>query len=241
MTTIGITHDRARTMPQPVLRMITARQALLACGVLSSLLYVFTDVLGGLRYEGYSFASQAISELGAIGAPSKSLVDPLFIAYNVLAAAFGIGVFRAAATGQNSALRVVGAMLLIYGAIGLAASAVAGPTFFAMHQRGTGSVADDSPHIILTGVLVFFLLVAMGFGTLALGRRFRVYTLATIVIALAFGALTALYAPRVAANQPTPGMGIVERIDVYASMLWLAVLSIALLRRPGLAEGGALP
>jgi hypothetical protein len=32
------------------------------------------------------------------------------------------------------------------------------------------------------------------------------------------------------ANQPTPWMGIEERVNTYATMLWLAVLAIALLR-----------
>ena len=100
MTTIGMTQDRDRTMVQPVQSRGLVRRVLLACGILSSLLYVVTDVLGGVRYEGYSFTSQAISELMAIGAPSESLVDPLFITYGVLAIAFGVGVFREAA-GRN--------------------------------------------------------------------------------------------------------------------------------------------
>jgi hypothetical protein len=57
-----------------------ARKALLVSGILSSLLYVAIDVLGGMRYEGYSFTSQAISELMATGAPSEAFVDALFIA-----------------------------------------------------------------------------------------------------------------------------------------------------------------
>jgi hypothetical protein len=40
----------------------------------------------------------------------------------------------------------------------------------------------------------------------------------------------------IAANQPTPWMGLVERVSVYAPMLWLAVFSVLLLRRkhPGM-------
>jgi len=80
MTTIGMSQDRGLTMARPVGSASMVRQVLLACGILSSLLYVATDVLGGMRYESYSFTSQAISELGAIGAPSKPFVDPFFIA-----------------------------------------------------------------------------------------------------------------------------------------------------------------
>lgn len=47
------------------------RKALLVCGILSSLLYVAIDIYGALQFEGYSYASQAISELTAIGAPTR--------------------------------------------------------------------------------------------------------------------------------------------------------------------------
>ena len=232
MTTIGImTQDRSRAHAQPARTRSIARQALLLCGVLSTLLYIATDVLGGLRYDGYSFTSQAISELAAIGAPSKSFVDPLFIAYDALALVFGIGILREAA-GRNRALFITSAMLVSYGAIGLAVVILAGPDLFAMHQRGAGSLVTDAPHIILTGVLVLILLLAMGFGAFALGKRFRIYSLASLMTLLVFGALTSTFAARLAAGEPTRGMGIVERIDVYSALLWLAVLSIALLRRP---------
>ena len=50
-----------------------ARKSLLVCGVLSSLLYVAMTVLVAMQWEGYSSASQTISELSAIGAPTRSL------------------------------------------------------------------------------------------------------------------------------------------------------------------------
>jgi hypothetical protein len=45
-----------------------------------------------------------------------------------------------------------------------------------------------------------------------------------------FGVWAGLQAGRVEANQPTPWLGIVERGNVYAIMLWVAVLAIGLLR-----------
>jgi CubicO group peptidase (beta-lactamase class C family)/hypothetical membrane protein len=208
------------------------RRALLACGISSSLLYVAIDVLGGMRYQGYSFTSQAISELGAVGAPSEAFVGPLFILYNVLALLFAVAVFREGLRG-NRALRIAGAVLIAYAAIGLLPIAgFGGPKFFQMQQRGAGSLATDAPHIILTSVLVLLLLLAMGFAGFALGKRFRTYSLATLVTVILFGALTGFYAPRLAAGLQTPGLGIVERIDVYSAMLWVAVLGVALLRHP---------
>lgn len=233
MTILGIHEARLQPMAQPVGSAGIVRRALLWSGILSFPVYVATDVLGGIRYEGYSFASRAISELGAVGAPSKSFVDPLFLIYNLLALAFGIGVFRVAGS-TNRSLRISAAALMLYGAIGSATSLTG--DFFAMHQRGTGNLSSDAPHIILTGVLVLLLLAAMVFGAFAFGPRFRVYSLLTIVIAIVFGALTSRLAPALAAGQPTPGLGILERIDVYSSMLWPAVLGVVLLRRRELSH-----
>jgi CubicO group peptidase (beta-lactamase class C family) len=212
-----------------------ARKALLVCGILSSLLYVATDVLGGMRYEGYSFTSQAISELMATGAPSEAFVDPLFITYGVLILAFGVGVLREGVR-RSRALRITGALLMGYAAIGFA-----GPTFFEMNRRGAGSLHGDTPHIILTGVLALLTLLAISFGAFALGTRFRIYSFATLLMVIVFGALTAPYGARLAAGQPTPGFGILERINVYSSLLWVAVLGISLLRRPQSAAQRSAP
>lgn len=239
MTTIGIPQREAAALPHPARAGSMVRQLLLASGIASSLLYAATDLAGGLSYPGYSFSSQAISELGAIGAPSKPLIDPLFLAYDLLLLAFGIGVVREAAS-SGRALRVAGAALIACGAIGFAAGTLAGPLTFAMHPRG-GPVANDTPHILLTAVLVFLLLLAMGFGAFALGRRFRLYSFATMATSALFGALTMPYPARMEAGLPTPGFGIIERIDVYASMLWVAVLGVALLRNRRDAAQRQLP
>jgi hypothetical protein len=42
--------------------------------------------------------------------------------------------------------------------------------------------------------------------------------------------LTGLDASRLEANLPTPWMGVWERINIYAYMLWVVVLATALLR-----------
>jgi hypothetical protein len=202
------------------------RRILLPCGVLSPLVYLAADVVGGLRYKGYSFTSQAISELMATGAPSESFVDPLFIMYGVLMVIFGAGVLRESADDER-ALRIAGALLVGYAAIGLT-----GPIFFEMHQRGAGSVDADRPHIVLTGVLVLLTLLSIGSGALALGRRFRIYSFATIAILVIMGVASVPYGSRLATGEPTPAFGIIERILIYASLSWVAAFAVTLARRP---------
>ena len=56
------------------------RRLLLICGILASLLWIGTDIVAGVLWEGYSFVDQAVSELSAIGAPTRPLVVPLLLA-----------------------------------------------------------------------------------------------------------------------------------------------------------------
>jgi hypothetical protein len=77
---------------------------------------------------------------------------------------------------------------------------------------------------------VLCILLAIGLGSTLLGRRFRYFSYVTILAILTFGVLAGLQVDRVAANQPTPWLGIVERGNVYAIMLWIAVPAIGLLR-----------
>jgi hypothetical protein len=84
-------------------------------------------------------------------------------------------------------------------------------------------------HIALGGVTVILMLLAIAVGAAALGQRFRVYSIASMVILVVFGTLTFLDAPRVGANLPTRWIGLWERINIGVFLLWVAVLAIALL------------
>jgi hypothetical protein len=201
------------------------RKVLLVCGILSSLVYVAANVAGAMRWQRYSSASQTVSELFAIDAPSRPIVVPLLFVYDVLLIAFGCGVWRSPS--RRGGLRFAGALLAGIGLVGLA-----GPTFASMHLRGAPPTFSDTLHIVLTVVISLSTLLALGFAATAFGRQFRLYSIATIAIILAFGALAGLDGPRLAANLPTPWVGVTERIDIGAYLLWVTVLATALLRRP---------
>ena len=196
---------------------------LLGCGILSSLLYVATVVLAPMRWEGYSSASQTVSELIAIDAPTRPLVVPLFLAYGVLVIAFGLGVWASASS--NRALRFVAVGLVGKEVLGLVVT-----LFFPIRLRGVESTLTDTMHGILTFVGVLFMLLAIGFAATAFGKRFRLYSIATFLLLVVGGVLTGLDAPKLEANLPTPWMGVWERINIYAYMLWVVVLAIGLLR-----------
>jgi hypothetical membrane protein len=204
------------------------RKVLLICGIIAPLIYVATDILAGTLYPGYSFTSQAISELFAIGAPTSGLVVPLFTMSSVLLLAFAFGIWMSASAGRNRALRIMALML-----VGNAINGLLLWNVFPMHMRGTEVAFTDTMHLILAGTGVLFILLALGFGIAAFRKWFRFYSIATIVMLLAPGILVFLYAPEVAASQSTPWLGLEERVSGYVYYLWQAVLVIVLLRGGG--------
>ena len=88
--------------------------------------------------------------------------------------------------------------------------------------------------VLLGGVSVLLMFLAIGFGATAFGRHFRLYSIVSVVILLAFGALTFVEAPRLQANLPTPWIGLWERINISVFLLWVVTLAAVLLRRPSL-------
>lgn len=202
------------------------RKVLLASGILSSLLYVAANVLGALRWRGYSSKSQTVSELSAIEAPSRPLVIPLLTAHSVLVISFGSGVWECAR--RERPLRVTGGLL-----IGLGASDLAAP-FYPMHQREALARGEksrsDTMHITVTSVNSLLILLAIGFGSGAFGGWFRRYSIGTILVLVAAGGLTATQASRLEADLPTPWAGVSERVSIGGYLLWQVVLAAALWR-----------
>jgi hypothetical protein len=201
---------------------ILLKRVLLICGILSSLLYAGADILGGMLWKGYSFTSQPVSDLSAIGAPSRLFVVPIFIIYDVLFIAFALGVWRLA--DQKRALRFIGGLLIGLGIINFVA------IFTPEHLGEAATTLANTMHITLAGVTSLLILLQIGSGAFAFGKRFRIYSVGTLLTLLVVGGLTWLSAAQLVANQPSPWIGVTERILIYGYMLWVAVLAIVLLR-----------
>jgi pimeloyl-ACP methyl ester carboxylesterase len=202
------------------------RKALLACGIVSSLLYVAMTIVIAMRWPGYSALAQTVSELSAIGAPTRSAWVPAAALYTILVTAFGFGVWRSA--GGERALRTVGGLIVAYGALGLIWP------FAPMHLRETlaagGGTVSDTLHVTLGIVTVVLMLSAITAGTAAFGERFRFYSVASLIVLVIFGAATFADAPRVGANLPTPWVGLWERINIGVFLVWVSVLAVMLWR-----------
>jgi hypothetical protein len=210
-----VTHDASRD---------AWRKLSLMCGVGFSLL--FAAMIWLIRYEGYSLMSQAPSELTAIGAPTQSLWARLGWIDTLLEVVFGAGLWTSA--GKNRTLRVVGGLILAHASLALLWP------FVPRHQRDVlaagGKTWSDSLHVVLAGVTVFLMFLMIAFGAASFGKRFRLYSIATIGVLLLFGGLTFRDAPRLEANLPTPWIGLWERINISVFLLWVVVLAVLLWR-----------
>lgn len=208
--------------PTGARRLDTLTKVLLACGILSSVLYVGTELLASLLYQGYSYGSQMVSELSAIGAPTRPMWVTMSFLYNPLVLAFGAGVWRAGA-GRRS-VRITAGLLVAYAAISMAG------LLTPMQQRGNAMALTDIGHIACTIGMVVSMLLFVGFGSAAAGKGWRAYSLLTLAAIVAGGALAGMSGVELAAGGATPFMGIVERVNIYAEMLWVAMLGVMLLR-----------
>lgn len=177
-----------------------------------------------MQYEGYSAAATTVSELSAIGAPTRILWVLLAMPYLLLLMAFGWGI---KSSGENRQLRIAGSIIIAYCIL----------NFYwpPMHQREViaagGRTLTDNLHIVWAIMTLIFNMLLMGFGAAVLGKRFRLYTLVTWLVFIVFGVLTFTESRGIEADQPTPLLGLWERINIGAFLLWVIVFAIALLNQ----------
>ena len=89
---------------------------------------------------------------------------------------------------------------------------------------------SDTLHLVLGSVTVTSMLLTMTVSAAAFGDGFRFYSFASLAVLIVFGVLTFVDAPRIAANLPTPWIGLWERINIAVFLLWVVVLATLPLR-----------
>ena len=183
---------------------VSMRNGLLYCGILSSLWYAAINIYVPLQYEGYSSSSFTVSELSAINAPTRILWMLLVSPYPLLFAAFGWGVLYA--SGNKRKLKIVAGLIIAYCFFNL--------YWPPMHMRATLATGkfflSDTLHIVWAIVTVLLFMLIMGFGAASFGKRFRYFTIASMVLLFGFGMLTSRLAPALQAN-PFAGTSALRR------------------------------
>lgn len=203
-------------------------RALLICGILAAPLFILTDLVAAFwLYPGFDITAQQVSELSAIGAPSRDFWMLMSYPYFALNAAFAIGVWRA---GSSRSLRLTAILLMLFAFNSLLWGFVA-----PMHMRGETFNATDTMHLLFAVSAVVLIVAILWSGAIARGPGFRLFTAIALVLIMAAGGLVSTSIEAIAANQPTPWMGLVERVSVYGPLIWMAVLAISLLRSPARA------
>lgn len=197
------------------------QSVLLLCGVWSSLWYIGINIYVPARDASYSIASFTVSELSAIGAPTRIIWVLLVLGYLLLFGAFAWGVLFSAK--ENRYLRWVGILMLIY--------CLFNAFWPPMHLRGQEPTLTDTLHILWAVITNIFMWLFMGLGAVTLGRRFIIYTLISIALHLVFGWLTFKEAVNIPSNSPTPLIGIWERINILIFMVWVIIFALLLRNR----------
>jgi hypothetical protein len=197
------------------------KKLLLLSGMFAAVVYAGTVILGGLIRPGYSHLSEAISELVAEGAPNRSLLSSLFLLYNLLLSAFGLGIFlktKAQPRGQKSGY--IGSLALVL--VGMAGISM--ELAFPQDPGGIPTTFAGSMHLIMAGVASLGTIM----GVLMLGLWFRnfselnglvAYSIVSAAVIFISGGLTAA-----AMANNFPFFGILERITIGAFILWLFVV-----------------
>jgi hypothetical protein len=205
---------------------VTPRIALLACGLLYAVLYpIVNDAIAATLYDGYSRMDQAVSELSATGAPTHAFLTTMTPVFSLLFIGFGLGVWQSAY--EKRSLRLAGGLMIAHGAMGFLWM------FGPMSQREViaagGATSADTMHLILSAATGLFVTAYVATTSFAFGWTFRLYSIATIATALLFGLLSA-QVDKIEAGEPTPWMGMLERIGIGAWLLWVAVTALLLIR-----------
>lgn len=193
------------------------RKALLAAGPVSSLLYVIaTDILAASRWDGYRRAEQMVSELFAVGSPGRDVLLPFTWLYTLLFTAYGIGVWIS--VHGTRVLRIGAGLLTAYGLWNIIG---------ALYPLTLGDEASVPMHILATDIQLALMVAAMCFVAAGFRGRMRAYSIASLLVSSLVGIVAFMAAPG-----PNLLLGIGERISIGAFLLWVAVLAVALWKRP---------
>ena len=199
---------------------------LLGCGLAAPLLFLATDLLAIARASGYRPMRQSISELTAVGAPTRPLVTALRVTGGSLMAAFATGV--TATAGGSRALAATGGLVAANAALDAFATAAV-PRDYASPTWSPRNTANTVVMAVGVGCFV----AAMGTGAVAVRGPFRAFSAG---IPLSYGLLTALSLLVRSRDEPLSSTGAQERTMAYTYQLWVAVLASLLLRRQSLSR-----
>ncbi|WP_455885735.1 DUF998 domain-containing protein [Pseudomonas rustica] len=206
--------------------MKTLDRLLLASGLLIPLWLLAGVWLTAQAYPGYDHLQQAMSQLGAVGAPTHSW-SPLVNNFP-LAALFALFAWGLARRWHGSKLAMLSAALVLLHAVGSL-----GTGWFPCDQGCAPAQPSTSQQLHnLSGLLMFLSLTLASALWAWLGNRIAgsralaLFSLACVVLAIITAALMGQ------AAQDGQLFGLYQRLNYGVSVIWVASLAWASLRKP---------
>jgi len=192
-------------------------QVLGLLGVLGTVFYMLHISVGTALYDGYDSLSQAISDLTAVGAPSKNTALIFTLLYGISMTAFAI-IFFVFFRKRINKIFAIGALLFI------AMNIVTwGYMLFPLSKAGGGETFSDTMHLIVTFAVVGLTIMSLILFTIGLFKYKQHIWLAIVTIC----ALVLMAAGAMLINALPEGyLGLGERINIYSLMAYCCVISI---------------
>jgi hypothetical protein len=213
------------------------RRLLLAAGILAPVVYLAAVVLGGAITPGYSHVEDHVSALVRTGAPHKDVLDPMFLAYNLLTLAFAVGFLMQVRGRAGHKRRTIGTLA----ALSLAVAAAAGlaTVFYPEGVEGDPTSGTGSMHVVLVSINSPATIIAMALAGVWLSAartstgpaRFS-YLMAGVVVASGVASVLGIH---------TSFAGLLERITIGGFVVWLFVIAIEMCRAEGRLVQAASP
>ena len=186
------------------------------CGMASPIIFTLMWIIGGFLHPGYSHIAHDISELLAIGAPNKLLLDLINISTSILNIVFFSFLHKSINEGRGSFFGPF--FLLVSAVIGLSTA-----IFFPLDEGGEIITYSGEMHVFTVMLMALFSILGM----IALWLRFRKidgwkgydsYTLITLIVTTALSIISAIFIE-------SEIMGLLERLSVYAILQYNFVIA----------------
>jgi len=195
-------------------------QVLSICGIVGPISYTIVVIVLGFLWPGYNHVTQAISELGGVGAPDAIIMNIAgFALTGTLIAAFALGLHRGISGGNGS--KIGPSLLAIYG-IGMFAVA-----FFPWDKTNLASLTSIMHSLFgwthWIAVTLALLIIPNRLRNDSQWKSYRLYTLST-------GLVTAILIVVYAFIGIEGYNGALQRVIVGAQLLWIEITAANLLR-----------
>lgn len=201
---------------------------ILVCGIFSIIFYVLHDIIGALSYPGYKWMEQAVSDLTATDAPSRTVAGGLtkiHAIFNCICCAFIVVL----AGNKRKSFRIGVYLFALMHAI----SAI-GYALFPLTGSGYDGSFSSFMHVYVVTALVVLLaissLVLIAVGSFK-DKNTKLGILSIVALALMMTAPVSFQVPKEI-------FGVIERLTVYSSVLFTGVLSVYFYRDDSVFHNG---